>query len=117
MLPLGLTIEMLPPQEHIHLALLISAGIFMTFTCPPGLQGAVITGMQGIGVSTPIAADVAEATCGFANDWHMPNGMMFTIGAKSVMLAISILPHLGRNGTITFSVEGAMPKLHWSIAP
>jgi hypothetical protein len=47
----------------------------------------------------------------------MPNGMMFTIGAKSVMLAISILPHLGRNGTITFSVEGAMPKLHWSIAP
>jgi len=89
----------------------------MTFTCPPGLHGAVITGTQGIGVRTPIAAEVAEATVGFAIDWHMPNGMMFTIGAKSMMLAINILPHLGRNGTMTLSVEGAIPKLHWSIAP
>jgi hypothetical protein len=109
--------EILPPQVHIHLALLMSAGIFMTFTCPPGLHGAVITGMHGIGVRTPIAAAVAEATCGLAIDWNMPKGMIFTIGAKSMMLAMSMLPHLGRSGTITFSVEGAIPKLHWSIAP
>jgi hypothetical protein len=46
----------------------MSAGIFMTFTCPPGLHGAAITGIQGIGVSTPIAAAVAEATVGLAID-------------------------------------------------
>jgi hypothetical protein len=68
MLPLGLVTEIFPPQVHIHLALLMSAGIFMTFTCPPGLHGAAITGIQGIGVSTPIAAAVAEATCGLAID-------------------------------------------------
>jgi hypothetical protein len=68
MLPLGLTIEIFPPQVHIHFALLMSAGIFITFTCPPGLHGAVITGIHGIGVRTPIAAAVAEATCGFAID-------------------------------------------------
>jgi len=68
MQPLGLTIEILPPQAHIHLALLMRAGIFITFTWPPGAQGAVITGIQGIGVSAPIAAAVAEATVGFAID-------------------------------------------------
>ena len=66
--PLGLTTEICPPQVHMHFALLISAGMFMTFTCPPGAHGAVITGTQGIGVSTPIAAAVAEATVGFAID-------------------------------------------------
>ncbi len=73
--------------------------------------------MQGIGVRTPIAAEVAEATVGLAIDWHIPKGIMFTIGAKSVILAMSMLPHLGRSGTITFRVDGAIPKLHWSIAP
>lgn len=70
-----------------------------------------------MGVSTPIAADVAEATVGFASDWHMPNGMMFTIGAMSITVPISMLPHIGRNGITTISVDGAMPKVHWSIAP
>ena len=46
----------------------MSAGIFMTFTCPPGLHGAEITGTQGIGVRTPMAAAVAEATVGLAID-------------------------------------------------
>lgn len=40
----------------------------------PGIQGAVVTGMQGIGVKTPNAAAVAEATVGFAGDEHMPKG-------------------------------------------
>ena len=35
---------------------------------PPGVQGATITGMQGMGVRTPIAADVAEATMGLLSD-------------------------------------------------
>jgi hypothetical protein len=36
--------------------------------------------MQGIGVKTPSAAAVAAATVGFANDVHMPKGIMLTIG-------------------------------------
>lgn len=102
---------------HIHLALLISAGMFITFTCPGGAQGAVIAGTQGIGVSTPIAAAVAEATVGLLIDWHMPNGMILVIGIISVILAISIFPHFGRSGTVTISVDGAIPKVHCSIAP
>jgi hypothetical protein len=47
----------------------------------PGVQGALVTGIQGCGVSTPIAADVAAATCGFEGVVHMPKGGMFTIGA------------------------------------
>ena len=76
-----------------------------------------MTGMQGIGVSTPYAAAVAEATVGFAIDWHIPNGMMLVIGAISIILAISIFPHLGRRGTVTISDDGAIPKLHCSMAP
>ncbi len=117
MLPLGLVIEMLPPQAHMHLALLIKAGMFITFTCPGGAHGAVMTGTQGIGVRTPMAAEVAAATCGLAIDWHMPKGIIFVIGAKSMTVAISMLPHFGLSGTVTMSDDGAIPKEHWSIAP
>ena len=101
----------------MHLALFISAGIFDTFTCPGGAHGAVVTGTHGMGVNVPMAAAVALATVGLASDWHMPNGIMFDIGTMSVMFAISIFPHLGRNGTFTVSGDGAIPKLHCSIAP
>lgn len=117
MQPLGLVTEMTPPHVHIHLALLIRDGIFITFTIPGGAHGAVMTGTQGIGVNTPIAADVAEATVGLANDWHMPKGIIFVMGIMSIIFAISIFPHLGRNGTVTISDDGAIPKLHCSIAP
>jgi hypothetical protein len=73
--------------------------------------------MQGMGVSTPIAADVADATVGLANDWHIPNGAMFTIGLLSMILPIAIFIHFGREGSITENVLGAIPKLHCSIAP
>jgi len=42
---------------------------------------------------------------------------MFVIGTMSMMLAISMLPHFGRIGTVTFSVDGVVPKVHCSIAP
>lgn len=100
----------------MHFPLASSAGILQTFAIPAGAHGAVITGMQGIGVSTPIAAAVADATVGFAILWHIPKGGMFSIGAKSITLAIGTLPAIGRSPT-TERVEGAIPKLHWSIAP
>jgi hypothetical protein len=42
---------------------------------------------------------------------------MFVIGIMSMILAISMLPHFGRIGTVTISVDGAIPKVHCSIAP
>jgi hypothetical protein len=42
--------------------------MFDTNSLPLGAHGDTITGMQGIGVSTPIAAEVADATAAFAID-------------------------------------------------
>ncbi len=60
--------------------------------CPPMItlgagfsQGPAGTGMQGMGVSTPNAAAVAEATVGLARLLHVPKGGMLSIGAISVI--------------------------------
>src|ERR1700723_3877422 len=82
-----------------------------------GSQGPTVIGMQGIGVRTPMAAAVAAATIGFAGHMHTPNGMMFTIGMLSMMLAsgISLVKTMfvGR----TTSELGAIPMVHIIIAP
>lgn len=54
----------------------------------PGAYGAVVTGMQGMGVKTPKAAAVADATDGFAIELHIAKGMIFSIGILSMMLAM-----------------------------
>ena len=113
----GMVTEICPPQLHMHLQLSNSAGKFEIFACPPGAQGAAITGIHGIGVSTPMAADVAEATVGLANDWHIPNGAMLTIGLLSMMLPIAMFINLGRVGSMIDNVDGANPNVHCSIAP
>lgn len=76
-----------------------------------------MAGMQGIGVSTPIAAAVAEATVGLLGDWHMPKGRMLTKGAKSMMVAFGLFWIIGRNGTVTIKVDGVIPKVHFRVAP
>jgi hypothetical protein len=76
-----------------------------------------MTGTQGMGVRTPIAAAVAEATVGLAIDWHIPKGAIFTMGLLSMMLPIAIFIHFGRMGSRTEKVPGVIPKLHCSIAP
>lgn len=81
----------------------------------PGDQGAVVTGVQGMGVRTP-AADVAAATVGFEVDLHIAKGMMFVIGILSMMLAIGVAVMTILAGR-TVMVPGAVPKLHLSIAP
>jgi hypothetical protein len=63
----GLVIEIMPPQLHMHFEELLSAGMFSTRTVgDPGVQGAAMAGTHGIGVSTPSAAAVAAATIGLA---------------------------------------------------
>jgi len=99
------------------LELLLSAGMLAIKTVgEPGAHGAGITGTHGIGVSAPNAAAVAAATVGFAMDEHMPNGMMFTIGLLSMMLASGVAVSTLFAGK-TASVLGAAPKLHCNIAP
>jgi len=73
--------EIVPPHMHMQVLLSVSAGMLATVDLDaPGVQGAVVAGMEGIGVSTPMAAAVADATVGLLGDWHMPKGMMFIMG-------------------------------------
>jgi hypothetical protein len=84
----GATMEITPPHRHVHLLVLLRAGIIsMSTVGEPGTHGAGVLGIHGIGVRTPSAAAVAEATVGLAKLVHIPNGRMFTIGIWSVMLA------------------------------
>jgi hypothetical protein len=69
-----------------------------------------------MGVRTPNAAVVAEATVGFDGEEHMPNGGMFTIGALSMIVAAGVPVNVRLVGK-TMRLEGATPKLHAIIAP
>lgn len=101
---------MTPAHEHIHFEELFKAGNLRNITVgEPGVQG-VVTGTQGIGVSTPLAAAVAEATVGFANEEQVAKGGILVIGAKSIILAAGFFSPM-TVGTVTISVEGAEPKL------
>lgn len=100
----------------MHVAVNAGAPLICTVG-EPGDQGDVVTGMHGWGVSTPSAADVAAATCGFDNVVHIPNGMMLTLGAKSWMVAAIWPPACtGFPFGTTVNTEGATPKLHISCA-
>jgi hypothetical protein len=100
----------------MHVDVLLRAGIPpIRQVGEPGVQG-IVTGTQGIGVSTPSAAAVADATVGFARDMHMPNGGILVIGTQSMILAAgapAIVLFVGR----TERVEGAMPNEHIIMAP
>ena len=82
----------------------------------PGVHGEVVTGTQGIGVNTPRAAAVAEATDGLAIDVHIPNVGMFFIGTKSVTFAAGLVAITCFSG-VTTSADGASPNEHISAAP
>jgi len=82
----------------------------------PGIQGAAVTGTQGIGVRTPSAAAVAEATVGLAVDMHMPKGRMLTPGTLSIMVAAGVVLTTRLDGII-FKLLGEEPKLQVVAAP
>jgi len=55
---------------------------------------------------------------GFASEEHMPKGKIFTIGAKSIIVAAGII--LARTGVplgMTSKELGAIPKEHCRMAP
>ena len=114
----GLVTWITPAHMHISVHVLSSVGFPPRVTvAAPGTHGDVVTGMQGIGVSTPSAAAVAAATDGFAGDMHMPNDMMFTIGTWSMMFASGWFPVLTRFTGSTTRLLGAIPMAHCSVAP
>ena len=74
-------IDITPPYEHIHLEESFNAGMLAIRTVgAPIIQGAAVMGVQGIGVRTPLAADVADATAGLAIDMHITKPGIFTYG-------------------------------------
>jgi hypothetical protein len=113
----GLLISITPAQLHISLELSFRAGKLAIITVgQPGAHGAAITGVQGCGVSAPIAAAVAAATIGFAMLLHIPKGAIFAPGLLSIIVAIGIFDCTLLFGG-TFKVEGAAPNVHFNIAP
>lgn len=114
----GIVTDMTPPQTHIALSPITMPGPLPTMTVGQlGIQGEVTTGIQGIGVKTPKAAAVAAAVVGFAREEHIPNGIIFITGAKSIMPATGILQASTLFVGKTTSDEGATPKEHMHIAP
>jgi hypothetical protein len=107
-----------PAQVHIKVLMLSSDGKLPSKTVgAPVTHGAGVTGMHGIGVNTPNAALVAAATVGLARLVHIPNGIMFTIGIWSIMLASGTLFVMTRFCGSTTSELGASPNVHIIIAP
>jgi hypothetical protein len=82
----------------------------------PGVHGEVVTGTHGMGVSTPRAAAVAEATAGFAMDMHMPKVGIFVIGMLSAIVAAGA-PHMVLLVGSTTRADGATPKEQVITAP
>ena len=114
----GLVIEIEPPSEHTHLLELFNAGEFAICTVDePGAQGEGVTGVHGIGVSTPCAAAVAEATAGLAIDLHIPNGGIFTNGLWSRILAAGLFCAVVRFCGNTTSELAIVPMVHIMLAP
>src|SRR4051794_30966045 len=100
----------------MHLEVLSSAGMPPSNTvAAPGAHGAV-TGTHGIGVNTPRAAAVAEATVGLAIDMHIPKVGMFVMGMLSAIFAAGA-PHMTLLVGSTTRAEGAAPKEQVITAP
>jgi len=113
----GIT-DICPPQLHISLHVSVKAGILPTFTVgEPGVHGEGVTGTQGWGVKTPIAADVAAATVGLDKVLHTPKGMMLTVGLLSIMVPTGLLPAITLFCGVMTRPLGAAPKVHVSCAP
>lgn len=100
---------------HVHV--LFRAGMPpILHVAEPGVHGVVVTGTQGIGVKTPRAAAVAEATAGLVTVVHIPKVGMFFIGTKSMMFAAGEVATTCFSG-VTSKAEGASPNEHVSAAP
>lgn len=96
----------------------VKAGLPFTMTVvDPGTHVPTILGIHGIGVKTPKAAAVAEATVGLAKLLHIPKDMIFTNGLLSITVAIGCDDTFTKLVGKTVNVDGIAPKEHIKIAP
>ena len=102
---------------HMHFDDLVMMGAPPTMTREEEIHGAGVTGTHGMGVNTPRAAAVADATTGLAIDRHIPNGVMLSIGLLSMMLPTGGPCPKTRLIGSTFSGAGVRPMLHRSTLP
>ena len=106
-----------PPHMQAQVEVLSNAGIPPSITvAAPGAQGATVFGTHGMGVKTPRAAAVADATVGLASDMQTPKVGIFTIGLLSIMFAAGAPTMVLLVGS-TLSALGAAPKLHIIMHP
>jgi hypothetical protein len=111
------TIEIVPAHRHDSVALSHSVGMPASSTVvEPGTQGEGVAGTQGIGVNTPDAAEVADATTGLASERHMPNEVTLTIGTWSATLAHARCAPSTVRG-VGSREPGATPIVQRSVAP
>ncbi len=75
-----------------------------------------MTGVQGIGVSTPSAAAVALATAGLARLVQREKGPMLTNGTMSMTVATGAEHAVVPVGS-TLRTPGAAPKVQRVVAP
>ena len=106
-----------PHHRHWHFEVSSRAGVLpMRIVVEPGAQGPAGIGMHGCGVSTPIAAEVAAATNGFAIAVHIPKGRILVIGMLSKIVAAggaALTLCTGR----TDKVLGTSPNEQFKMAP
>lgn len=76
----------------------------------PGVHGDAHAGTQGIGVSTPPALAVAEATVGLAILLHIPN-VIGSFGISIIVATGKLLP-MTVLCDVTISDAGVAPKEH-----
>jgi hypothetical protein len=82
---------MQPPQAHINLLSLLSAGMLpINIVGLPTIHGANANGIHGAGVKTPNAAAVAVITSGFIILVHIPKGRTLSIETLSTIFAAGI---------------------------
>lgn len=105
---------MTPAHMHMAMEPWSRMGLLFTnFVGARGIQGPVITGTQGHGVGTGFAMP-----CGFVGALHTANGMMFTIGAKSMIVPTGFFSNMtGLGFGVGTNAEGAAPKVQVSCAP
>jgi len=75
-----------------------------------------MTGIHGCGVSTPSAAAVADATCGFASDEHIPQVGIFAADV-SAMVATGFPSARSVLCDVTARLAGVVPNGHSTDAP
>src|SRR4051794_29055775 len=107
---------MTPPKMHWLVHIPLAAGVPPTWTSATGGFHGVGCGVQGCGVSTPMAADVALATAGLASDVHIPNGGTLVMPTESVMVASGLPSTRTCLAGSTFKVAGAKPNEQVIIA-